>query len=401
MPRVAVIGVTGFGSVHIADLLRQVERGRLSLGAAVMRHPEKDEAAAARLTAAGAKLYRSAEALFEAEAGGLDLCTVPTSIQSHADLSVAALEAGANVLVEKPIAATLSEVDAIEAAAKTAGRFVAVGYQTMYAPETMVMKRAILDGDIGAVQAIKCRGMWPRLDRYYDNSNWIGRIKADGRWVLDSPFNNAMAHQLNMLCFLAGPSLMQSAALRSVTAELYRAHAIETADTTALRIDTEAGIPLYFFATHSSETSLDPEIVVRGDKGEIHWTFTNLEIRRHTGTEKLDCLSGPALRDAMMDNIVDRLSGADRFICGPDIGRVHTLVVNGAHIGATIQDLPADRITRSTVDDSIKTVFAGIDDAIAKAFAEEHLFSELGLDWARPARQVDLHDPAAIAAHYR
>ena len=60
---------------------------------------------------------------------GLDLVTLATPGASHADLAAAALRAGAHLYVEKPLAVTLREADAMAAAAAKAGRVLACGHQ--------------------------------------------------------------------------------------------------------------------------------------------------------------------------------------------------------------------------------------------------------------------------------
>lgn len=61
--------------------------------------------------------------------GGLDVLTVAAPAIAHASLAVRALEAGVHVYVEKPIAASVQEAEAILAAAREAGRVVACGHQ--------------------------------------------------------------------------------------------------------------------------------------------------------------------------------------------------------------------------------------------------------------------------------
>lgn len=388
MLRAAVIGASGFGAVHVADLLRQRDKGRLAIAGAVVRDRARAVEATGKLEAAGATIYPDQQRLFEALRGKLDLCMIPTSIPTHAELTIAALAAGANVLVEKPVAATPAQVDAMQRAAAAAGRLVAVGFQNIYAPETAVMKRAILEREIGDLVALKCLGMWPRLDRYYA-STWIGKIEAGGQPVFDSPANNAMAHQLNMMCFLTGPDMERSAALTTAHAELYRAHDIETADIVALRLTTQGGVPILFLGTHASEASRNPEIIVTGSKGRLHWSFDKLRIERADGrVEEMPSGSGPALRDRMMDAVLDRIEGRPGLVCGLDIARVHTVAIAAMHRSAEVSAVPPELVTRTPNDGSVKTVVAGLDQLLERCFVEAKLPSETGVAWGKPGRVV-------------
>jgi predicted dehydrogenase len=401
MVTAALIGVTGFGRTHCADLLRLHGRGEIAIAAATIRDETKAPESAAALRAAGATIYTDHRAMLAAQAGRLDLCFIPTGIAQHEPMTVDALAAGASVFVEKPAAATLNQVRRMQAAeAASGGHFVAVGYQTMYAPETMVMKRAILDGTIGTLQAVKCRGLWPRPDTYYDRSPWIGHIRRGDTWILDSPFNNAFAHQLNMIAFLAGTSLAATAELQSIEAELYRARDIETADTATMRIMTKQGVPLYFLVSHCSEGIVNPDLVVRGSKGTIHWTPERLVVTSGGSTvTEMDCLTGTDLRDAMLAAVLRRRDDPDTFICTLAIARAQTLAANGAHLSSSVHKVPESSIARVPQEATMRTVITSLDDLVARAFTEERLLSELGVAWAVPGRPVALAVDTIAAAY--
>lgn len=66
---------------------------------------------------------------------------VPTS--SHREVAVALLESGIDVLVEKPLAATLAEADAINAAAERCSRLVMVGHSERFHPAVMALAAEI------------------------------------------------------------------------------------------------------------------------------------------------------------------------------------------------------------------------------------------------------------------
>ncbi|OWV74047.1 oxidoreductase [Rhizobium sp. N122] len=63
-----------------------------------------------------------------------DLCSINTYSDSHADYAVAALEAGCNVFVEKPLATTVADAERVVAAAKKAGRKLVIGYILRHHP---------------------------------------------------------------------------------------------------------------------------------------------------------------------------------------------------------------------------------------------------------------------------
>ncbi|XHR27110.1 MAG: Gfo/Idh/MocA family protein [Chthoniobacteraceae bacterium] len=387
-----LIGVDGWADVHYSDLLRQQAKGAVRiLGATIINAPDVPEKCA-RLRAVGCELFNDYKVMIDCLGAKTDLCFIPTGIHFHAPMTIAALRSGANVYVEKPAAATIQDVRAMQQCEEETGRFVAVGYQTMYAREALWMKQAILDGKIGAIQSIKSRGLWPRFDTYYHRNNWAGRLRNGDAWILDSPFNNAIAHQLNMICFLAGLELERTAELESIQAELYRARNIESPDTACMRILTRAKVPLYFFVTHSSQGKIDPEITVQGERGSIRWTFSTAQLTVGSHTETIPCETHQELRDSVMARLFRRVKDPSTFVCNLDIAAAQTLCTNGAHDSSPVHLIGPEFVLREPASHASKTIVAGLDDVIECAFATGKLFSELGVPWARPGRVVSLVD---------
>ncbi|XHR31255.1 MAG: Gfo/Idh/MocA family protein [Chthoniobacteraceae bacterium] len=387
-----LIGVDGYGGVHYMDLMRQRALGLVRIiGATVINEVDVPEKCA-KLRSLGCKLYTDYQSMLDELGGQSDLCCIPTGIHLHASMTMDALRAGANVLVEKPAAATIQDVRAMQRCEQETGRFVAVGYQTMYARETFWMKRAILDGKIGELQCIKSRGLWPRLDSYYQRNNWAGRLRRGDTWILDSPFNNALAHQLNMICFLAGTELEQTADLQSIEAELYRAREIESPDTACLRILTREGVPLFFYVTHASSGTVDPEIVIEGTRGTLRWTTSKVQLDVDGLRQEIPSDSWQELRDALMSHVFRRVADPSAFICTLGIAAAQTIAVNGAHDSSPVQAFPSRLVTREASGNSVKTVVAGLDEVMERAFTSNRLFSELGVAWACKGQTVSLSD---------
>ncbi|MDQ8208459.1 Gfo/Idh/MocA family oxidoreductase [Coraliomargarita sp. SDUM461003] len=392
--RVALVGLSGFAKVHYQMIQRAVACDRICLLGATVINQEDELEKCECIRAAGGDIFDDYEKMFRALNGQLDLCFIPTGIHLHARMAIAAMEAGANVFLEKPAAATIQDVRAIQATERKTGRFVAVGFQTIYASETLWMKQAILDGRIGKIRSIRSMGLWPRDDAYYARNDWAGRLLVGQDWMLDSPFNNAIGHQLNMMCFLGGITVEKSAELAGIRAELYRAHSIESADTACMRIETTTGLPLYFYATHSSSTQVDPEIIIDGELGSIHWTFTEVALSTDQGEETiLACQFGDELREVIIERLLARSVDDSVFICDLEIAAAHTICVNGAHESSEVHNIPPDFIQRLADESgSVKTVVVGLDQSLTQAFQQGKLLSEIGVKWAVPGQYIDLSD---------
>ena len=90
----------------------------------------------------------------------VDAVLVLTSMKEHAALARAALEAGKHVLVEKPLATTLAEADALVDLARRSGRLLVCAPFTVLSPTFQTMARRIRRGDIGRVCSARARYGW-------------------------------------------------------------------------------------------------------------------------------------------------------------------------------------------------------------------------------------------------
>ena len=93
-----------------------------------------------------------------------DAVSVCTPNGLHAPCSIAALDAGAHVLVEKPLAMNAREGQKMLDAAEKNGKKLIIGFQNRYDPKTQFIKKLVDDGELGTVlyarvQALRRRGI--------------------------------------------------------------------------------------------------------------------------------------------------------------------------------------------------------------------------------------------------
>jgi UDP-N-acetylglucosamine 3-dehydrogenase len=142
---VAVIGAGRMGAFHIRTYER-VERARLAAVA------DPDEAVRARAIGQRAvKQYDDWRELLAQEAGSLDAVSIACPSKMHTEVALAALESGLHVLVEKPIATTVSDALRMRAAARAAGRKLMVGHVERFNPAVATLRTLLQEGRIGRV----------------------------------------------------------------------------------------------------------------------------------------------------------------------------------------------------------------------------------------------------------
>jgi len=97
-----------------------------------------------------------------------DLVQIAVPPQFHCEMTVQSLEAGAWVFCEKPLCASLAELDQIESAEKRTGRFCASVFQMRFAPSHRHVKAVIESGRLGRPLVGVCHTLWYRDSDYYD-----------------------------------------------------------------------------------------------------------------------------------------------------------------------------------------------------------------------------------------
>jgi len=388
MIKAAIIGVSGFGNVHYSDLIRYQERGELQIVGAAIINQEEEAEKCSKLKSVGCELFTDYKAMLEKFKGSLDICFIPTGISMHVPMAIDAMQAGANVFVEKPVTALLSELKTLKKAEKENGKFVAVGYQTIYQPIIAKIKNDILNGKLGEVSTIKFYGITVRDKAYYNRNNWAGCIKNGNNWILDSPFNNAMAHQVNLLCFFAGKTFEDSAKLKTVQAELFKANPnIENADNASIEMISDDDKKLLYYATHNAKDNPQPKLIICGSKGTITWNFANT-VYNIDGNE---CsYENNDNRDHVMDAVLNKIKGKESFICDLSIAGTQTLAMNAAHASSKIIKVPADYVITQEYNNNTSECLKDISEVIIRAFEEERLLSTSDYPWMISGKVIDI-----------
>ena len=374
LPRVALIGVTGYGTIYLQLVREALARKAIQLAAAVVINADQVPEIVAELKGHGATIYRNTDDFFSRESGRVDLCGIPVGIQWHARLTIAALRAGMNVLVEKPLAGSVADAEAIRRAEAASGRFVAVGFQDLYPLEARWLKNQLLSGVIGRIEDVRMIGLWPRARSYFARNHWAGRASADGASVLDSPLNNAFAHFVNLSLFFAGPSAGESAHVAIDSAELFRAHDIEMFDTAVVRGGSASGTRFWFGVSHAIGDTRQPEISIRGSSGRAEWWHEQrcviVDDQGHRRVFPLP--STEECRQLMFAAVLARLEDPSTFVCTTALAEAHTRLVEAVHTSAEVQTFPASSIEWKT-DPALRSEIPCVRDLavnLGRAFTE-------------------------------
>ena len=388
---IVLAGLGGYGQVYLAALLDQRDDARFRLVAGVDPAPQNC-ARLAELQARGVPIYRSLQQFYRSRAAELAVLSSP--IHRHCSQTCLALSHGSHVLCEKPVAATVQDVDRMIRARDRAGKQVAVGYQWSFSTPIQRLKQDILAGHFGAPRRLRSLCLWPRDEIYYQRNNWAGRQRdARGTWVLDSPANNAMAHDLHNMLYLLGPRVDASAQPVDVVAELHRANDIENFDTAALRVHTEGGAEILFYGSHAVAEDSGPEFCFEFEQATVTHTTGQSPIVARLSDGSRRNYGGPNDEPQVTKlwTCLAALSGHGTIPCGLEAARSQTLCANGAQdsAGAPV-DFPRELVHVQGESPRRLTWVAGLGETLRQCYAAGRLPSEAGGGWARAGRRVDL-----------
>ncbi len=341
--KTALVGINGYAKVHLNNLQRLVNSGKIALSAAVVLPHERTPENTAYFESVGCRVFGTLDEMFAQSQEKPDLVCIPTGIASHEPLTKCCLAHGANVLVEKPAAGSLAAVDRMRQAEADSGKFVAIGFQHIYSPELQSVKRDLLAGKFGCLKSISVMGIWPRADAYYSRNSWAGKLKtASGDQVLDSPANNAFAHYLNLPLFFTGTVFGRSGHPVEVTGQLYRARkSIESFDTCGIQLKTEEGIPIHAYFSHASLENHNPEIRIECEKAVLTLDFGD-NVKRVCTPNGTLLEEGrlPAAHVDMFRDVMEKVSDRSVFTCTLDIAREHTFCIEELHRHCQVMDIP-------------------------------------------------------------
>lgn len=202
----------------------------------------------------------------------LDVVTVTTPSGAHHDVALAALKAGKNVVVEKPMEITTDRIDDLIRTAKAQGVLLAGVFQSRFFDAPKAVKQAIDEGRFGRITLVNAQVEWYRSQEYYDKIGWHGTWKMDGGGAL----MNQGIHAIDLLGWFGGPvdEVYGNAACL--------AHErIEVEDTAVATVRFKSGALGVIEGTTASYPGFSKRIEVCGSKGSaiieeenlVYWQF--------------------------------------------------------------------------------------------------------------------------------
>ena len=328
----AVAGCGVISRFHL-DAIRSIEDAALC---GVYDPVEASARAAAQ--AYGTRAYPDYDALLaDPQVDAVCICT-PSHL--HAPLALQAVAAGKHVLIEKPVALTLEDCDAVAAAARAAGVQVGVVSQLRYGPAVARVKRALESGALGRITRCDLYMKYFRPQSYYDSGTWRGTQAMDGGGAL----MNQGIHGVDLVRYLMGPA----DSIYALSGTLVRD--IEVEDTLTAVVAWHCGAQGVIQASVGDYPGFPRRIELNGESGTIileedrivKWEVAGdsayhiyeqepaPEVRSHSEAGAID----PSGHVAQLRNFIDAVRGEGTLLVDEAEGRKALALVLAAYRSA-------------------------------------------------------------------
>lgn len=148
------------------------------------------------------KQYTDYNQMLEEE--DLDLVAIATESGKHASIALDCIEKGFHVIIEKPIALSLEDADAIISAAERKGVKVCACHQNRFNKSIQKIREALEQGRFGRLFHGTAHIRWNRGRAYYEQAPWRGTWEQDGGALM-----NQCIHNIDLLRWMMGDEIIE------------------------------------------------------------------------------------------------------------------------------------------------------------------------------------------------
>ena len=152
--KIGIIGTGWIAESHISSYKKMPDVEIVAMADLV---PGKAEAFAKKFEIENCRFYENDEALLAAEKD-LDGVSICTYNGTHASCAIHALNAGVNVMLEKPFTVTLDEAVQVMRAEKKSGKILTIGFQPRMSENMKLIKKIVDSGELGKIYYLQAGG---------------------------------------------------------------------------------------------------------------------------------------------------------------------------------------------------------------------------------------------------
>ncbi len=251
--RVCVIGCGVIAPNHIKALLENEKTELVGVCDVI------EERARSRAAMADCPYYTDYhQMLDELHPDAVHLC-LPHAL--HAPVAIDCMRAGADVLCEKPMDASLAAAEQMKAVSIETGRRLGVIFQNRYNAENRAIREALDSGEMGKLISLHGEVCWCRNEAYYRSGEWRSRYETAGGGVI---INQAI-HTLDLLRYFAGSPVVDVKATVSHHGET----SAEVEDTAEGVIFFENGTRALFYFSINNLEDEDIRVTIKCENARV------------------------------------------------------------------------------------------------------------------------------------
>lgn len=153
--KVGIIGCGGIANGKHMPSLKKLHQVQMTAFCDIVR--DRAEKAAADFGIEGAAVHTDYKELLKDPS--IEVVHICTPNSSHAEITIAALEAGKHVMCEKPMAKTEEEAKRMQEAAERTGKKLSIGYQNRFRADSQFLKQAVDSGELGEIYFAKAHAI--------------------------------------------------------------------------------------------------------------------------------------------------------------------------------------------------------------------------------------------------
>jgi predicted dehydrogenase len=247
------IGLVGCGAISTQHLEAIAASDELQLSAVTSASADRARTVGERW---GVPWFTRLEDLLDRD--HLDAVTICTPSGLHPAQALEALRSGRHVVIEKPIALSVADADAVVSEGRDRDLIVATISQRRFEPVLRALHAAVEAGALGRLSLIIAEGLYHRPQSYYDSAAWRGTRDLDGGVLM-----NQAIHMVDLVRWIGGPV----AAVAGHVATL--GHRMEAEDTASVSLRFRSGALGEIVATTCATPEFPTELRVYGDQGHV------------------------------------------------------------------------------------------------------------------------------------
>lgn len=189
----------------------------------------------------------------------IDVICICTPSGLHAEQTILAASAGKHVLVEKPMAIKLEDIDRMIKVCQEKGVMLSTVFPRRMSPQAHYARKLIREGRLGKLSLCSAYVKLYRDQAYYDSAGWRGTWELDGGGAM----MNQGIHTVDMLQWLAGPVTSLFARAKAVLRE------IEVEDTAIVMLQFAGGAMGVIEITTTAYHGKGQRLEIHGEKGTL------------------------------------------------------------------------------------------------------------------------------------